>query len=214
MARIVSRSAQFSLLALACLPAWAADVGVVGLFPNKAVLVVDGGGPRTLSVGEKTREGVRLLAVDRESATVEVDGRRHRLMIGEHAVSRPGKDGGTVTLTSDVRGHFLTEGVVNGAGVRFMVDTGATMVSLGAGDAARAGIDTRKGEPVTTMTANGPTLAYRVKIHQVRVGDITLHDVDGLVHGQNLPVALLGMSFLNRMEMRRDGSTMTLRQRY
>jgi aspartyl protease family protein len=49
----------------------------------------------------------------------------------------------------------------------------------------------------------------------VRVGDISVSDVDALVHDTNaLPVVLLGMSFLNRVEMRRDGPTMTLIKRY
>lgn len=203
----------FILLTAAAVVA-AADVAVVGLFPGKAVLVVNGTAPRTIGVGAKTPEGVRLLSIDGDFATVEIDGKRHRLGIGDQAVSQGGPEGGGVTLTADSRGHFVTGGIVNGASVRFLIDTGATMVSLGATDAARAGVDFRRGEPVMTMTANGPAQAYKTRISSLKIGDIAVSDVEALVHAYDMPVALLGMSFLNRMEMRRDGQTMTLRRRY
>jgi aspartyl protease family protein len=193
----------------------AADVAVVGLFPGKAVLVVNGAAPRTIGIGGRTPEGVRLLLIDGDFATVEIDGKRHRLGIGDQAVSQGGPEGGgAVTLTADGRGHFVTGGIVNGASVRFLVDTGATMVSLGASDAARAGVDFRRGEPVMTMTANGPAQAFKTRISSLKIGEIAVADVEALVHAYDMPVALLGMSFLNRMEMRRDGQTMTLRRRY
>lgn len=197
------------------MPAGALDVAVAGLFPGKAVLVVDGGAPRTVSVGARTAEGVRLVAVLEESAVVEVGGKQQTLRIGERAVSAPGSaTASSVTLQADGKGHFLTEGSINGAGVTFLVDTGASMVSMGASDAARAGIDYRKGVAIPTLTANGPVQVWRVKLDSVRVGDVTLRNVDGAVHSANLPVVLLGMSFLNRMEMSRTGEQMTLRQRY
>lgn len=192
----------------------ATDVGVVGLFPGKAVLVIDGGAPTTLSVGGSAG-GVKLLGTDANTATLEVDGRRRRLAIGERAVAL-GQEaaGGALMLKADNEGHFLTEGTVNGASVRFLVDTGATLVSLAAGDAVRAGILYRKGEPMNVMTANGVAQVWRVKVGVLKLGDITLHNVDAAVHSSSLPIALLGMSFLNRMEMKRDGDTMTLRKRF
>lgn len=209
--------AHSSLAVLFCLfaaePAWAVEVGVVGLFPGKAVLVIDGGAPRTIAVGTRIGE-VRLVAVEQDSATVEIGGKRQRLAIGQHAYSGGGDSAQTVSLTADGRGHFLTTGTVNGATVRFMVDTGATGVALGASDARRANVSIRNGRPIMVQTANGVTQAWLVKLGSVRVGDVTLHDVDGTVHQHDMPVALLGMSFLNRMEMKRDGETLTLRKRY
>lgn len=205
-----------ALLALASAVAAATDVSVAGVFPGKAVLVVNGGAPRTITVGTRTAEGVRLIAVDGASATLEFDGGRHRLGVGEQAVSAASGEAkpSAVTLTADGKGHFVTHGSVNGSSVRFVVDTGATLVSLGSADAVRAGLDYRKGEQGMAMTANGVTQVWRVKLNTVKVGDITLHDVDGAVHSHDLPIALLGMSFLGRMEMKRDGDTMTLRRRF
>lgn len=210
---------HFSFLALACAflsaPASSAEVGVVGLFPGKAVLVINGGAPRTLLVGASA-EGVKLLGVDSDSATVLVNGKRERLSIGQQAFTTgEGAAGGQSTsLSADVRGHFLTTGSVNGATMRFMVDTGATAVALGMSDARRANIQVDKSQMVMVQTANGLAPAWRVTLNSVRVGEVILNGVEGLVHQQDMPMALLGMSFLNRMEMKRDGQTMTLRKRY
>lgn len=64
------------------------------------------------------------------------------------------------------------------------------------------------------QTANGIVRAWKVRLDTVRVGDVTLRNIEGIVHGNDMPIALLGMSFLNRMEMRRDGTILQLRQRY
>jgi aspartyl protease family protein len=194
----------------------ATDVTVVGLFPGKAVVVIDGAAPRTLSVGKKTAEGVTLLSTDRESATLEIDGQKKTLRMGQHHAGparTPSSE--SVTLTADSRGHFVVDGQINGGSVRFLIDTGATVIALSSGDADRLGIDYRKGQPSVMSTANGAAPAYRVKLDTVRVGDITVANVDGVVmEGNVLPIALLGMSFLNRMEMRRDGETMVLIRRF
>lgn len=210
---------HFSLLAvLTCaMPALAADVALAGLLAGRAVVVVNGGNPRTLSVGGKAVEGVRLLAVEPGAAVFEIDGRKQRLVLGDHVASSGGSDGGgaSATLTSDARGQFFAQGSVNGAPVRFMVDTGASFVSLNAADATRARIDYRgRGQPVAMSTANGVIQSWRVPGNTVRLGDITLHEVDVVVSEAAMPMVLLGMSFLNRMEMKRDGDTMTLRKRY
>lgn len=193
----------------------AADVGLAGLFPGKALLTINGGAPRIVAVGVMSDDGVRLVAVDRETATLEVDGKKRILRVGQNLAVQPSGSGpARAVLTADSSGHFLTTGNINGMSVRFLVDTGASMISLGASDASRIGIDASKGQRVTANTANGQTQVSRVKLDTVRVGEIVLNNVDALVHQQDLPVVLLGMSFLNRMEMQRDGDTMTLKKRY
>jgi aspartyl protease family protein len=167
-------------------------------------------------LGTKTPEGVKLLALEAGAADFEIDGRKQRLTVGQHAVSA-GSDASvssSVTLTADSNGHFFTMGTVNGAPVRFLVDTGATMVAMSATDATRANIDYQKGEMGAAMTANGPVRVWRVVLNSVRVGDVVLNQVNGTVQEGNLPLALLGMSFLNRMEMKRDGTTMILKKRF
>jgi len=105
---------------------------------------------------------------------------------------------------------------VNGAHVRFVVDTGATTVLIPGPDADRLGLDYRnKGQMGHISTANGTATAYRVVLDSVTIGGITAYNVEAVVaEGSGLDVALLGMSFLNRTEMRRDGAYMTLTKRY
>jgi aspartyl protease family protein len=76
------------------------------------------------------------------------------------------------------------------------------------------GIDYRRGSRGTASTANGVVPVYRVRLDTVRIGELELNQVDALVQEQGLPIALLGMSFLNRTEMRRSGEQMTLQRRY
>ncbi len=194
----------------------AAEVNVIGLFPNKAVVVIDGGAPRVLSVGQKPVGGVTLISTDRESATLDIDGQKKTLRIGQHhAGPTPASPSQSATLTADPRGHFVVDGQINGGPVRFLVDTGATTIALSSGDATRLGIDYRKGLPGMMGTANGMATAYALKLDTVRVGDIVLNNVDAAVlEGNPMPFALLGMSFLNRMEMKREGQTMVLIRRF
>jgi len=196
--------------------AYAADVNVIGLFPNKAVVQLDGGAPRVLAVGQAPVNGVSLLESDRETATFLIDGQKKTLKIGQHhgAAAKP-PSAQTATLTANAQGHFLVEGQINGGSVRFLVDTGATQVSLSSADANRLGIDYRKGQPGLMGTANGTAIAYKVTLDTVRVGDIVLNNVEAAVlEGGQMPFALLGMTFLNRMEMKREGQVMVLTRRF
>lgn len=193
----------------------AAEVVLAGVFPGKAVLMIDGGPPRAVSVGE-SHAGVRVLAVEGERVTFEVDGRRTSLRVGEQ-VARHGNDsanGRSLAVSADSRGHFFLDGQVNRAGVRFLVDTGASLVSLSRRDAQRAGLDYRTGRSVRTQTANGAALVWLVRIDELRIGALVLRGVEAAVHERDLPFALLGMSALNRMEISRESTVLTLKQRY
>lgn len=191
----------------------ALDVNVVGLFPNKAVVQIDGGALQTLSVGQKTREGITLVSVERDGATFDIQGQRMALGLG-HARMQP-TTAASAMATVDERGHFVADGQVNGVPVRFTIDTGATFISLPASEARRIGLDYRNGKRAAMETANGVAAAYRVKLDTVRVGELLVNNVDAVVmEGDSLPVALLGMSFLNRVDIRREGQIMTLTKRY
>jgi aspartyl protease family protein len=94
-----------------------------------------------------------------------------------------------------------------------VVDTGATLTTLSRADAQRAGVDYRRGTPARSMTANGVASGWRVSLDSVRVGDATVRNVDAMVIDSNLPFALLGMSFLGRFDMQRQGQVLVLRRR-
>jgi aspartyl protease family protein len=195
---------------------YAADISVVGLFPNKAVLVIDGAAPKTYSVGTTITEGIKLIAATDASATIEANGKRQTIALGEH-VNRnasSGNDRSSVTLQADGRGHYVVQGQINGGTVQMLLDTGATMIALPASDAIRLGVDYKRGRLGYVNTANGTVPAYVVKLNTVKVGDIEMNQVDAVVQEQGLPIILLGMSFLNRTEMRREGEQMVLTKRF
>ena len=105
---------------------------------------------------------------------------------------------GAVMKASD--GHYWAEGEVNGASVRFLVDTGATAVALRPQDAERLGFDLKHLHyGYTVMTAAGPARAAAVKLASVSIAGATLPDVDALVIERGLDASLLGMSYLGRL---------------
>src|SRR5579871_4564012 len=110
--------------------------------------------------------------------------------------------GGEVIVNQRLGGEFAITGRVNGARVTFLFDTGASAVVLTSADARRAGINTGGLEydaPVTT--ANGSALAAEVRLDQVAVGPIVMHNVTALVARPGaLDESLLGMSFLGRLK--------------
>lgn len=200
--------------ALGASPAWAASVSVVGLFKDKAIVTIDGSKPRTMSVGQ-TIQGVKLLAADSTSASFDVDGSRRVLSMGQSFAGGASAGGRqSVSLTADSRGHFTAAGSLNGYPVSFLVDTGATSIAISADEARRMGLDYRSGQAYGVNTAAGVVPAWRVTFNTVKVGGITLNQVEGMVLEAGLGTPLLGMSFLNRMEMQRNGQTMTLTQRF
>ena len=110
--------------------------------------------------------------------------------------------GRTLNIPRDARGHFETEGRINGQPVDFMVDTGASTIALNETSAASFGLRPSPGDyRVSVSTANGTVKAARTQIAMVDVGGLVLHDVDALVlPDEALSENLLGLSFLSRLK--------------
>ena len=206
------------LLALALLTAWAQaqTVGLAGMLGGRALLIVDGAAPRTVGVGESYK-GVKVLSTQGDVAEVDVGGKRQSLRVGDAPSSVGGSaspDGGTrVVLTAGSGGHFLTQGQINGKSAHMVVDTGATVVALSVAEAQRMGLDYQTGQPVQMSTANGVVAAWRLRLHTVRLGDVTVYDVDAVVSGGAMPYVLLGNSFLSHFQMTRTNEQMVLDKR-
>ena len=116
-----------------------------------------------------------------------------------------------VKLIGNGQGHFVASGHINGQPVNFMLDTGATDVSIPSGLAERLGLE--KGAPVTLSTANGRSEGYRTRLDRLQLGDIVLRDVRALVApGLGGEQVLLGMSALKKLEFTQRGGTLLLRQ--
>jgi len=215
--RLAGKGVHFTLAAFCLLlsSALAAqEVGLAGIIGSKALLKINGGAPRAVPAGA-TVDGVKVVSVQGEQVVVEINGRKRPLRVGQNAVGvAASSDSDRLVLQADGQGHFFTTGTINGVSVRFLVDTGASMISLGASDARRMGLDFNRGQKGISQTANGQVMVSKVQLDNVRIGGMTLHQVDAVIHQTDLPIALLGMSVLNRMEMQRDGSTMTLKKRF
>ena len=195
----------------------ASSVMLTGTIGSRAILIVNGAPPKTVAVGE-TFQGVKLVSLQAEQAVVEIEGKRVNLRmdtpvsIGGGGGS--GAGGSRIVLPADSRGHFMTQGAINGRPVTFMLDTGATSIALSADDAQRIGLDYSKGQRIQMNTANGVSTGYRLRLQSVRVGDVEVYDIDAIVSPQPMPFVLLGNSFINRFSMRRDADQMVLEKRY
>jgi len=205
------------LLAAAAGAHAASSVMLTGTIGSRAILIVNGAAPKTVAVGE-TFQGVKLVSLQAEQAVVELEGKRVNLRmdtpvsIGGGGGS--GAGGSRIVLPADSRGHFMTQGAINGRPVTFMLDTGATSIALSADDAQRIGLDYSKAQRVQMNTANGVSTGYKLRLQSVRVGDVEVYDIDAIVSPQPMPFVLLGNSFINRFSMRRDADQMVLEKRY
>jgi aspartyl protease family protein len=182
---------------------------------NKALLVIDGE-PRTVSVGETVR-GVTLRALTGTTAEIDVAGARRALSLGAgpvrvSAASAP-SNGQQIVIPAGRNGHFRTIGQINGRSVEFMVDTGASVISMGQAEADRLGIDYRSGTPGLARTANGVIPTRSVVLSAVRIGDVEIANVEASVSPGTLGIVLLGNSFLTRFQMKRENDVLRLEKR-
>ena len=212
----VSRALAAMLLMLASHTHAATSVVLSGVLGSKALLIVDGTAPKAVAAGE-SHQGVKVLSVTREQAVVEVDGGQQTLRLGE-TPSRLGRmdppsSGRRIVLTADSGGHFTGAGSINGKAMRFLVDTGATAVAIGAAEAERMGLDFRNNPPVTMRTANGNAQGWQIKLGSLRIGDVELREVDAIITPTALPYVLLGNSFLTQFQMTRLTDQMVLEKR-
>lgn len=120
------------------------------------------------------------------------------------------KPASAVVLKRNKFGHYVASGLINGQPVVFMLDTGASDISIPLAVARRLGLP--RGRPVTYQTANGPAVNYATRLDSVTLGTITLTDLPASINPnvEDMDV-LLGMSFLKHLEFSQKGNTLTLR---
>jgi len=198
--------------------ALAQSVALQGMLGGRALLIVDGAAPKTVAAGQ-TYKGVTVVSTSGDEAVLEFGGKRHTLRVGEAPASVGGNGGATargsrIVMNAESGGHFFSSGAINGQAVRFMVDTGATAVSIGVPEAERIGLNYKSGQLARSSTANGTVTTWKVKLGSVRVGDVEIHDVDASVVPATMPFVLLGNSFLGRFQMKRENDQMVLERRY
>lgn len=189
------------------------QVQVVGLFPDAAVLLVDGQ-RKLVRAGQVGPGGVEVVSANSKGAVLRVDGVER-----SYSLSREYRQSGgstpqkvTVSISRANGGHYWVAGSLSGHPVQFLVDTGATSVAMNEDQARRLGIDYRAtGRPLIASTAGGNVKAWRVKLDSVKVGAIEVLGVEAAVLEGNAPSeVLLGMSFLNQVRWREDNGVLLL----
>ncbi|MGV6807746.1 MAG: retropepsin-like aspartic protease family protein [bacterium] len=190
-----------------------ADITANGLFSGKAVLTINGQ-QRLMRVGETSPEGVTLVSSSSKEAIVRYQGEDLSLTLSRKISAKFTEAKVTeVRLPVGPGGHYYAGGSINGRSVTFVVDTGATVISMNQREADRLGIDIDKGQPGQASTAGGLVRAHFVTVPQVTVGSISVPRVMVAVLEGGFPEQiLLGNSFLSRVEMREEGGVLVLRR--
>ncbi len=116
-----------------------------------------------------------------------------------------------VVLKSSRYGHYIATGKINDSKVTFLVDTGASHVSIPERVAKKIGL--AQGAPMLVSTANGTITVYATRLAEVSIGDIKLHDIKADInpHMEGDEI-LLGMSFLRDLSITHQGDQLTIRQ--
>jgi aspartyl protease family protein len=209
------RAALVSLLLFTtAFPVQATGVKVIALFSNKALLQV-GGQQKIVKAGE-TFEGVTLQSASGRGAVVVIDGETMTLGLNQSIAGNFKKpDLDKVRIVSDAQGMYFVNGKINGAPIGFLVDTGATNVTMSGRQARALNIDFKKGQRGQAQTAASVVEVWRITLNSVSVGDIKLSNVTATVIAGNQPgQVLLGNSFLRHTDMQQAGSALVIRKRY
>lgn len=187
------------------------NIEVVGLFSNKALVMINGK-RQLLSVGGKGVDGVKLLSANSNGATLDVHGKATTFQLGRDMSSRiraPKKR--AVNISRNNRGQYITQVRINRQPIDMLVDTGANVMAISSADARRLGIDYKSGDPVRVQTASELVTGYRINLHKVSLGGITVNHVEAtILEGSHPRTALLGMSFLRHVKLSESRGVMQI----
>lgn len=190
------------------------DVKVIALFADKALLQV-GDEQKIVRKGE-TFAGVLLKSSSGRGAIVIVDGKEMKLGLNQSIAGNFKKpDRSKLKIYADSSGMYLVRGRINGQSTRFLVDTGATYVTM-SGDKARSlNIDYRSGTPGRAQTAAAIVPVWQIRLDSVSIGGIKLSNIDATVIAGSQPAeVLLGNSFLQHTQLQKAGTVLEIRQRF
>lgn len=193
----------------------AASVKVIALFTDKALLQIDSQ-QKILAKGE-TFAGVTLISASGRGAVISIDGEPpQKLGLNQRIQGNYKKPEQSVSkIFPDFQGMYYIDGRINGRRMRFLVDTGATYVTMSGVQATSIGIDYRKGIKGFAHTAAATVPVWKIKLDSVVIGGIKVPNVDAtVIEGSRPQVALLGNSFLKFTRLQRIGNVMELEQKY
>lgn len=194
----------------------APNVRVDGLFKGAAVLTINGQ-QVMLRDGKTGPAGVRLISATSRGALVEIDGKRHDMKL-HAAIGGQFKEAEVrqVVIRKNNADQYMVNGSINGQSVQFLVDTGATAVAMNEMDARRLGLQYRiDGEEAQVVTASGVAKSWKVTLDSVKVGEISVSNVEAVVVQGGFPTqVLLGMTYLNHVKMQEQNRVLMLERKY
>ena len=203
------------LMSLGTLHAAEISVKVIALFEGKAMLQVNGQ-QKILSEGE-VFEGVLLKFASGRGAVVEIAGAEQKLDLNQFisAGNYKKRERANLKIYPDAVGMYFVIGEINDQPTNFLVDTGATFVTISGDKARLLGVDYEKGQRSSAQTAASVVASWLVKLDSISIGGIKMRNVDAMViPGRHPQEVLLGNSFLNHTSMIRAGQALEISKRY
>jgi aspartyl protease family protein len=203
------------LLILVCAVSQAAQLRLVGILGEKALVELDGQRARMIAIGQ-TIGNARLMLIGHDMARFDVGGRIITLSLDNQSFSAPpASNEARLILSQAEDGQFLAHLRINKLPLLGIVDTGASSLALSSIHARMAGIKPEDGVAGRAHTAQGVVEIRRVKVHLLQLGGLILHDVDAVVLEGEYPLKpLIGMNVLQRFSMQREADVLILTQRY
>ena len=210
------RASIFLFLLAPAAAALAQSVGVkaIALFANKALLQV-GDKQKVVSAGE-TFEGVLLQSATGRGAVVVINGETMHLDLNQAIAGNFKKpDQSKLRIPADASGMYFVRGTINGTPTSFLVDTGATNVTISGNKARALKIDFKNGRRGMAQTAAAVVPVWQIVLNSVSIGGIKLNNVSAtVIVGDKPSEVLLGNSFLRHTDMQQSSSVLTIRKRY
>ncbi|CAA0079690.1 Uncharacterised protein [Zhongshania aliphaticivorans] len=192
-----------------------AQLVVRGLFEKAALLEIDGR-RQLLRAGQRGASGILLVSATPRAAVIEIDGERKTLTLNKFiggAYKAPLLT--TVSLHKNNQKEYRARVAINGRNAEAVVDTGATTVAMSSKDAEQLGISYRNGKVTSVATAGGVKQAYSIVLERVALGDIQTRQISAVVIEGDYPhVILLGMSFLEHIDLQERDNVLVLSPRY
>ncbi len=192
------------------------SVQVLALFPDKAMLDIDGK-RKVLAAGQTGPAGVRLISASPAKAVVEIDGERQELKLGSRiSANYQKRERREIRILKDPREGYFVDGLINGQPVNFLVDTGATSIAMSEPQAERLGLQHRvDGRRIGVSTASGFAEGHEVTLRSLSVNGVRFNNVRAVVISGDSPRnVLLGMNVLKRFDIDQRENLLILRTKY
>lgn len=192
-----------------------ASVKVIALFSNKAMLMING--KNIIMKNGDVVQGVTLVSASGRGAVVRFEsGVEKKLGINQsiqQAYKKP--ENNKLTVYSNKQGMFQMPGKINGRPTQFLLDTGATYIALSSVEADKLRLSYKSARKAAVQTASEVVPVWHIKLDNVKVGGISVANVDAVVlEGASPKTTLLGMSFLKHLKLKRNGAAMLIEQKY